>query len=211
MLPLTATRICAVIGGTRLFIAVLGFAFFSFLTRVLRLPDPRPTQSRYQILDCNTHLAAGMQDETFSANKQLRSRGQPARRRQQTNSSIDIRLTPIPRPNGISLLISIFPRAQLSNLNDATAERKVNTALAGPRFDCRWRAPERDPRRNNFPGFRVRTKGTAAQAREGLHDYLQDSTRLLNVLVSNYNEPMKVMEESLKSLSFSATRDWSYH
>jgi hypothetical protein len=133
MLPLTATRICAVIGGTRLFIAVLGFAFFSFLTRVLRLPDPRPTQSRYQILDCNTHLAAGMQDETFSANKQLRSRGQPARRRQQTNSSIDIRLTPIPRPNGISLLISIFPRAQLSNLNDATAERKVNTALAGPR------------------------------------------------------------------------------
>jgi hypothetical protein len=147
---------------------------------------------------------AGMQDKTSAASKQLREHAaayaikgaQPILEIASDDADTSAEWH--------QLLIFIFPRAQLSNLNDAAAEGKVNTALAGPRSTAAGQP------QNATLGARSFLVSEFEQSEPPLLKHAKVYTTICKtqlvsfVLVSNSAGPMKLLEESLKSANFSA-------
>ena len=102
------------------------------------------------------------------------------------------------------LLIFIFPRAQLSNLNDAAAEAKVNIALSGPRATASAQPKNVSLGGRTFLVSEFEQSEPPLLKRAKVYTTICKTQLVSFVLVSNSAEPMKGMEESLKSLSFSS-------
>jgi len=98
----------------------------------------------------------------------------------------------------------IFPRAALLNLSDAVAERKINTALAGPHA-----SPAGEPMTIKIGGhsfllseFEQREPPLIKQAK--IYTTICKTQLVSFVFVANSAEAMKSLEASLKSLAFSS-------
>jgi hypothetical protein len=98
----------------------------------------------------------------------------------------------------------IFPRAALASLSDAVAERKINTALAGPHA-----GPIGEPRTITIGGhsfllseFEQKEPPLIKQAK--IYTTICKTQLVSFVFVANSAEPMKSLEGSLKSLAFSS-------
>lgn len=147
---------------------------------------------------------AGMNDKTMPASKQLRERAASyttkAAQLILDMSSVD----PDSSPQWHQIWVFIFPRSQVANLSDATAEAKMNTALAGPRATATG-----DPKATTIGGhyfllsaFEQKEPPLLKQAK--IYTTICKTQLVSFVLVSNSAEPMKGLEDSLKSITFAS-------
>jgi hypothetical protein len=106
-------------------------------------------------------------------------------------------------PDWHNLWVFIFPRALLSNLNDSAAERKMNTALAGPKA-----APVSQPQSTLLAG-RGFLVSEFEQKEPPLVKHAKIFTTICHgqlvsfALVSNSAAQVSVMEKTLKTLDLS--------
>jgi hypothetical protein len=193
-----------VISGAKVSVAVFVLAvFLSCQSSAPAGSKASPSPISIPDLGLKYTPVAGMQDETSASNRQLRENAaayatkaaQPILELSSDDADT--------KAEWHRLLIFIFPRAQLSALNDAAAEGKINTALAGPRAVAAGQPHNTNLGGRNFLVSEFEQSEPPLLKHAKVYTTICKTELVSFVLVSNSAEPMKGMEESLKSLSFS--------
>lgn len=146
----------------------------------------------------------GMQDRTFSANKEARSHAASY-----TGNALNLLLSmssldPDNAPQWHQMMVIAYPRAHWSNLADTEAEKKLSILLAGGRA-----TPASKPQSATLAGHKFLVSDFE-QTEPPLLKHAKIFTTICKtqlvsfVLVSNSAAQVSVMEESLKTLNFSS-------
>jgi hypothetical protein len=106
-------------------------------------------------------------------------------------------------PEWHQLWIFIFPRAQLTNLDDSAAEGTMNTALAGPRAVVVGKPQSSVLAGQSFLVSEFEQKEPPLLKHAKVYTTICRTQMVSFVFVSNSAEQVKSMEESLKTLDFS--------
>lgn len=146
---------------------------------------------------------AGMTDKTSSASKQFREHAASysAKAAQLIlDMSSDEGDT---APEWHQVWMFIFPRAQLSAVDDAEAEARMNTALAGPRSTLAGRAQHVVLGGRAFLASEFEQKEPPLTKHAKIFTTVCKTQLLSFVFVSNSADQVKQMEDGLGSLDFS--------
>jgi hypothetical protein len=146
----------------------------------------------------------GLTDKTSPMNKELRERADSY-----TTKAAQLLLDMSSNDSDSSgawhqIWLFIFPRTELANLSDATAERKMNTALAGPHASPAGETAQITISGHRFlvSEFEQREPPLVKQAK--IYTTICKTQLVSFVFVTNSAAPMKDLEESLKTLTFSS-------